>query len=356
MSEDRRFGQGPGSTRPGAEGEQPGKSVTSSRARNRTVMLTPEMTGQVRALLYHEDGQGGEAGGEAPSEQRPDPMNDLLSTGGGWSRPERNDAPSQSFQQNQPVSDFGPLPNENSLAAAYGPGGFSSQFEQPQNRPSPFGTPTFQGSLQGNPNLQNSAPFHGSAGQARGLQGVQPPGLDPAAVARRERGGTRRFSMDEPAAPQSEPHGNPAMHVTPQRRMNSGKVIGFLVSFDSDENGECFDIRSGRLLITCRPTDQGDYILIDHPTVSPLHAIIRATKEGKVEVLDQLSEYGTGIIRAGEPAEVEVAGSRTQIQHGDVLRFGERRFVVCLIPAVLASAGKAAPEAHTPERGESAAE
>ena len=82
-----------------------------------------------------------------------------------------------------------------------------------------------------------------------------------------------------------------------------------------------------------------------------LHAIIRATKEGKVEVLDQLSEYGTGITRMGQPAEIEVAGSRMQIQHGDVLRFGERRFVVCLIPAVQAPAGKSAEESHSEREG-----
>ncbi len=114
------------------------------------------------------------------------------------------------------------------------------------------------------------------------------------------------------------------------------KVMGFLVSFDKEAVGEIYEIRIGRWLITSRPTDHGDYLLVSDETVSPLHAILRATKEGKVQILDQLSEFGTGVTRAGQSEEVEITGSLETINHGDLVRFGQRHFVVCIVPQVSA--------------------
>ena len=359
MSDDKRFGPGnPGNPRLGGENDPSTKSVTSSRARNRTVMLTPEMTGHVRALLYNDEGQHDQSQELIPHpDSRPDPVNDILSPSSGWSRPERPDAQSNAGFSSPIIPDFGPAPVADApplgtgFNSAVNPG-----YENPQGssqgsagRPTAFGSPTIQGGLgqgnlgQGGFGFSGTAPFQGSAG-ARGLAGVQPPKVEapqpPNALPPRKDRATQRFSTPEMETGFGEHQAGMEQAVQPQRRTGGGKVIGFLVSFDGDENGECFDVRSGRLLITCRPTDQGDYILINHETISPLHAIIRATKEGKVEVLDQLSEYGTGITRAGQEEEIEVAGARMVLQHGDVLRFGERRFIVCLVPVVKASAPK----------------
>jgi hypothetical protein len=105
-----------------------------------------------------------------------------------------------------------------------------------------------------------------------------------------------------------------------------------MVSFDEDSNGEIFEIRAGRWLVTSKPTDHGDFILINDESISPLHAIIRATAEGKVQVLDQLSEYGTGLFRAGTEEEEEIAGTMAAVSHGDIVRFGKRHFTVCMVP------------------------
>ncbi len=348
MSDEKRSG-GPG--RGNAEGGD--SKPTSSRARNRTVMLTPEMTGHVRALLYN-PGEEGSSEAEADSsspDSRPDALNDLLPASGGWSRPERSEPPpSQGFS--------GPMLQDFSVphAADNGPGlggGFSGG--QPLNtgaNRNAFGTPNSQGQAFPNaPGSLNRGPFGTpiSAGDIPPQSGLS--------GRRAEGSATKRFNPDGTPMVMEPPPPPPAavQKTTPQRRVNGGKVIGFLVSFDADENGECFDIRSGRLLITCRPTDQGDYILIDDPTVSPLHAIIRATKEGKVEVLDQLSEYGTGITRSGQADEIEVAGSRMVIQHGDILRFGERRFIVVLIPTIHVGA-KSQVDAPRGEQKESMAD
>ncbi|MCB0358610.1 MAG: FHA domain-containing protein, partial [Bdellovibrionales bacterium] len=120
---------------------------------------------------------------------------------------------------------------------------------------------------------------------------------------------------------------SPVVSSSPRSR-----VVGFLISYDADENGEVFELRAGRWLLTSRPTDHGDYILVDDESISPLHAIIRATKEGVIQVLDQLSEFGSAVTKAGSSDEEEITGSMVKVAHGDCIRFGERRFIVCLIP------------------------
>ncbi len=101
MTKDTRFEAGTDFV---GEGDDKQKGPAASRARNRTVMLTPEMTGQVRNML------GGREDG------RPDPVNDVIS--GGWNSVEpgfsRRDAgvpsaPSESG--GEPLSN-GPAPAE----------------------------------------------------------------------------------------------------------------------------------------------------------------------------------------------------------------------------------------------------
>ena len=75
-------------------------------------------------------------------------------------------------------------------------------------------------------------------------------------------------------------------------------------------------------------------MLIEDETVSPLHAILRTTKDNKIQIMDQLSEFGTAIIRAGTEEEIEVAGGLETVENGDTLRIGERRYSVILLPEV----------------------
>ena len=50
------------------------------------------------------------------------------------------------------------------------------------------------------------------------------------------------------------------------------------------------------------------------------------------DLLLQLSEYGTGITQTGTDEEKEIAGAMINIEHGDRLRFGNRHFVISLVP------------------------
>ncbi len=272
------------------------KGVSSSRARNRTVMLTPEMTGQVRALLHKE--QPSDVG-------TPDPLEELL----------------------PPMVDW----------------------DGAQSRPSGDGGTKVDNAPHGEPAPQFNRRPDSSAGLFGNVAARQEPGsFDPMTSV----GGgmqTREVPTIQPHQPQTAPSAgsNPSFSVNPtppsaapvasagaSRVWLTGKskIVGMLVSYDNDPNGEVFPVRSGRWLITSRATDHGDYIIIDDETISPLHAIIRATKDGKLQVLDQLSEHGTGVIRAGEDEEIEIAGGLEPLHHGDTVRFGERYYLVSLVP------------------------
>lgn len=202
---------------------------SSTRARNRTVMLTPEITGQVRAQLARETG-----------------------------------------------SDF-VAPKSNA------PGGFSST-----------------ATLQQNP--------------------------------------TRPGVEYKPQQPQHQlpPTAPPMQSYAPQAHSRVvwsklSPIVGFLVSYDSDENGEIYELRSGRLIVTSEPAASGNYMVVASDTVSPMHAILRISQSGEVQVLDQLSEHGTKIRRFGAEEDEELSGDKSSVEHGDTIKFGDRTFNVCLI-------------------------
>jgi len=121
----------------------------------------------------------------------------------------------------------------------------------------------------------------------------------------------------------------PAKAAAPKSR-----IIAFLISFDKNRHGEIFELRVGRWIISSRPIEHGEHILIDDETISPLHGILRITEEGKIQVLDQLSEFGTGVTPFGSTDETEVVGAMIAISHGDVIRFGKRRFMTCVVPTI----------------------
>jgi hypothetical protein len=62
-----------------------------------------------------------------------------------------------------------------------------------------------------------------------------------------------------------------------------------------------------------------------------MHAILRIEMGRPIQLLDQLSEYGTRIIRAQSRREESLSGERATLNHGDVVVFGERKYHVCLV-------------------------
>ena len=204
---------------------------SSPRARNRTVMLTPEITGQVRARLAQE-------GAERPAASE-------SNTGGFVPVAPRPAAPSR---------EVAPEPRRNSL------------------------------------NLGQQAP-----------RSVTPP------VAQAPMSDTIVWAK-------------------------SAMLVGFLVTFDNDQNGEYYVLRVGRLIVTSEAPSGGNYLYLKDESVSPMHAIVRIGESGDLQVLDQLSECGSGVRRHETGEETELSGEKCTLGHGDTIRFGRRSFQVCLMP------------------------
>ncbi|MBL7661538.1 FHA domain-containing protein [bacterium] len=240
------------------------KTALASRARNRTVMLPPEVTGQVRSML-----------GQDPTGKKLDPLAEIMNAHQSASESARK------LDLSRPASEAAaPLSSDSA--------GFISLASR-------------EGAAKPRPQVAPSQHV---------VQAAKAPEIP-----------------QERHAP------------APVRAISKGpktKLTGFLISFDKEELGEVIELRVGRWLLSSRMTDHNETILIEDESVSPLHAIIRATQDGKIQILDQLSEFGTGVTRAKSEQEEEVTGSMTTVTHGDKVRFGKRHFIVCTIPGVSA--------------------
>lgn len=216
---------------------------SAPRARNRTVMLTPEITGQVRAKLAQELGEGGEPGD----------------------------------QQSSAVG------RQRSLTPRH--------YSQPQ-------PPRFERAADSEP---------------------QDPEQDPLPVR------TGRASMPAPVKRPERIEGDRVVWS------KDGPLVGFLVSFDHNPNGDSFELRAGRLIVSSELGAPGSYLILDSESVSPMHAIMRISNQGEIQVLDQLSEYGTRIRIFGSGEEIELSGDKSTVEHGDIVQFGDRTLFVCLL-------------------------
>jgi len=113
--------------------------------------------------------------------------------------------------------------------------------------------------------------------------------------------------------------------------MKESPIVGFLVSYDENPNGSVFELRAGRLIVTSESPGSGNFLVIQSDSVSPMHAIMRIGKDGDLQVLDQLSEFGTRIIRLEGEEDEELSGDKSSLEHGDTIFFGERKFHVCMV-------------------------
>ncbi len=236
------------------------KQDQSTRARNRTVMLTPEITGQVRAKL----------GQNVAQTITPYTQSDVAAT----------------------ISPHAAAPSQGFYSQVVQPAAAEAE-KTPPPRPTVVETPRRE--------TPTETP-----------RAVQPPPAAPVAA---------------PAA-RSTAAGNVSDLAV---WVNEGPLTGFLVSFDKNPLGEVCTLRNGRMIVTSAPQSSGNYLLLDDATVSPLHAIMRVTPSGEIQILDQLSETGTFIRRFGAETEIELSGEKSFLEHGDIVRFGERTFHVTVI-------------------------
>lgn len=279
MDNDKNLGfEKPGS-QSGNEGSDGG---LAPRARNRTVMLTPEVTGQVRARLAQDSST------VTPQPAIAGPSMATLST-------------------SAPTSDgFMPLSSR------------GRPISESMARPL---TPL---------EASRTQPFEGSRGEEVSAgAGLLRPGVPLS--------GTPVMmspsSSHSAPPPQQVPQMQAAMDPNKMQVIyaKKAKVVGFLVSYDDNENGDICELRVGRVIVTSEVSGSGNFFLVPDSSVSPMHAILRISPTGEVQVLDQLSEHGTKIHRYGSNEEIELSGEKGNIEHGDVVKFGKRSFHVCMV-------------------------
>ncbi len=243
-----------------AEDRPEGEGGSAPRARNRTVMLTPEMTGQLRSRI----GREGLVTSRDAAAEHPNPS---------------PDGEPESPTVEEPTA-FRPM-----------------HVHTPKTVP--FTLP------------EEEEPVQPSAPSA--VQFQQPSSFKPVA---------------HPVPPDVRQETRPESRVYWSKQ---APVQGFLVSYDTDQNGEVFELRQGRMIVTSERAAHGDYLVIADESISPMHAILRITGAGEVQVLDQLSEFGTKIKRLGSDTFEDLSGERSPVGHGDVIYFGKRSFHVCMV-------------------------
>lgn len=127
---------------------------------------------------------------------------------------------------------------------------------------------------------------------------------------------------------QSFSGGNKESHIAWRKK---GKIVGFLISYDESEDGEFFELRAGRLMVSSDISDSGNLLYLSDDSVSPMHAILRVGTGGEVQILDQLSEEGTRIRHSSSGQEEELSGEKSSLEHGDEVWFGKRHFYLLLL-------------------------
>ena len=95
-------------------------------------------------------------------------------------------------------------------------------------------------------------------------------------------------------------------------------LVGFLISYHSNELGDFWPIRQGKTFVGRKDAAPGLDMEIDHPTTSSRHAVIYASgRPGRVKVEDLGSTNGTFLKQ-----EKLSANEKHELKDGDEIRFG----------------------------------
>lgn len=284
---------------------------STSRARNRTVMLTPEMTGHMRSkMMDAPPSSGGSDWGDAPQE-----------TFGG--RLIGHDSKSEDENEDwtrpiEPATFSDDDGDEKEESAGHQEMSWTPAASQDteEHSESQYTNGYHEVDRMEEQDIEDNEPFVSTT------NGYHAPVAPPEPkVARTPPSTPRQLQVQQDAGSSHEKMS--WKQVTP--------LAGFLVTFDNDSNGSYLPLRTGRIIVTSEAEGSGNMLLIQHETVSPQHAIMRVGSGSSVQVLDQLSESGTRIIRAADGSEELLSGEKATLHHGDIVFFGERKFHVCLI-------------------------
>ena len=344
-------------------GTERARSASGTRVRNKTVMLNSDLTGSVRARLGGEFQPATDSGRIGGLEDR------VVTADSNWEVPTVSSemlikaaegAPEEEGEVNEEATERWAEPVEEDTSTvetgeqeqqweATQPDPEEALPEDPQQSPEQLlYSPEPEELPQVEIELKTTVP-QGSQILRAGIiktvrQSVQPPAqvilqIDPAEILQAYATPEPRYVAElvdvaEPQQPQYETEAMPIERSSKPEEIywkNNTQLVGFLVSFDYEPNGSYLELRVGRLIVSSKFEGSGNCLVLQDESVSPMHAIMRITLGNSVQVLDQLSESGTRIQRAGGGEEQFLSGEKSTLSHGDVIVFGDRSFYVCLI-------------------------
>ena len=344
-------------------GTERARSASGTRVRNKTVMLNSDLTGSVRARLggeFQPATDSGRVGGLEDPVDTADSNWEVPTVSSEMLIKAAEGAPEEEGEVNEEATERWAEPVEEDTSTvetgeqeqqweATQPDPEEALPEDPQQSPEQLlYSPEPEELPQVEIELKTTVP-QGSQILRAGIiktvrQSVQPPAqvilqIDPAEILQAYATPEPRYVAElvdvaEPQQPQYETEAMPIERSSKPEEIywkNNTQLVGFLVSFDNEPNGSYLELRVGRLIVSSKFEGSGNCLVLQDESVSPMHAIMRITLGNSVQVLDQLSESGTRIQRAGGGEEQFLSGEKSTISHGDVIVFGDRSFYVCLI-------------------------
>ena len=316
------------------------------RARNHTVILNSEATGGVRARI------GGQFGGTSPSGRVGGLEDPAVDADPHWETPPVS---SEMLVKKQPP----PADDEYGQNSHAEEGAFGHEAVEPLAPIAEDGVFEPQQAMDEEvPHFRQAQPFGIELEDPLGLLSDEPLG-QPESLDEAAEGGFENQVEEEPlpaarfiktaGRPVEEPEFRPDpmprfVHVEEETMDAHAEqrheeiawksvtpLVGFLVSFDHDENGSYLELRTGRLIVTCQREGSGSCLVLHDESVSPMHAVMRVAAGGSIQILDQLSESGTRIRKFSTGEEILLSGEKAELNHGDIVGFGDRTFHVCLV-------------------------
>jgi hypothetical protein len=308
------------------------KRGLAPRARNKTVVLSSDLAGRVRASVKSAEGVAADGddgffrpgqGSDHSKGQASNPVNNEVEGGGGPGRSSLHSRP-----EYQPVDQSSRTINPNSgIGAAQVRAVVQQRSVAGANPVAPKASQGGHGSLHGRTSMvrpSSMMPLDHGASESKGGRG----GAD---EADRHNSLGSESNANIASTPHGTKYGAHSAMPTSNLQPATSLLLGFLVSFDKNPYGDAYEIREGRTIISSDlPMSGGMVLLIDDPSVQSMHAVIKGEGDGTIILLDQLSESGS-FVRSLDGEEKQLCGDRASIKHGDMIRFGARLFKVCLL-------------------------
>ena len=107
-------------------------------------------------------------------------------------------------------------------------------------------------------------------------------------------------------------------------------LIGFLITFNNNPNGDFYELREGKLVITSQMNKNINSLVINDESIAVMHAVMKITSN-KITLLDPFGENVTTLKHFNSDEVIELSEESIIIKEKDKVSFGYVTVKVCLI-------------------------